>query len=78
MGFLDKAKDFAGKNPDKVTSAIDKAGDMFDAKTGGKHAKHTDKVQGKANEFLTGGSHDAGANDTPSADTPADEGQPPA
>lgn len=68
MGFLDKAKDFAGKNPDKVKSAIDKAGDMFDAKTGGKHAQHTDKVQGKANEFLTGGPDD----------TPADEGQPPA
>ena len=68
MGFLDKAKEFAGKNPDKVKSGIDKAGDMFDEKTGGKHAQHTDKVQDKANDFLTGGSDDA----------PAGEDQPPA
>lgn len=54
MGFLDKAKDFAGKNPDKVKSAVDKAGDMFDEKTGGKHAEHTDKVQEKAGDYLAG------------------------
>ena len=58
MGFLDKglakAKELAGKNPDKVDSVIDKAGDMFDRKTGGKHAQHTDRVQEKAGEFLTG------------------------
>lgn len=68
MGFLDKAKDFAGKNPDKVKSAVDKAGDMFDEKTGGKHAQHTDKVQGKANEFLSGDSHDAGPDGAPTDD----------
>lgn len=54
MGFLDKAKDFAGKNPDKVDSAVGKAGDMFDEKTGGKHAEHTDKVQEKAGDYLAG------------------------
>lgn len=55
MGFLDKAKEFAGKNPDKVQSGIDKAGDMFDEKTGGKHAEHTDKVQDKVGDYLGGG-----------------------
>ncbi len=55
MSFLDKAKDFASKNPDKVSEAIDKVGDLFDEKTGGKHAQHTDKLQEKAQEFLTGG-----------------------
>ena len=54
MGFLDKAKDLAGKNAEKVDSAIDKAGDMFDEKTGGKHAQHTDKVQDKVSDYLTG------------------------
>lgn len=68
MGFLDKAKDFAGKNPDKVDSAVNKAGDMFDEKTGGKHAQHTDKVQDKAGDYLTGGGGDA----------PTDDGQAPA
>ena len=71
MGFLDKglakAKEFAGKNPDKVDSVIDKAGDMFDEKTGGKHAQHTDKVQEKANKFLTGGSNDTPGEDQPPA-----------
>ncbi len=54
MGFLDKAKNLARKNPDKVESAIDKAGDAFDERTGGKHAQHTDTVQQKTGEFLTG------------------------
>lgn len=54
MGFLDKAKEFAGKNPDKVDSAVGKAGDMFDEKTGGKHAEHTDKAQEKIGDYLGG------------------------
>lgn len=54
MGFLDKAKEFAGKNPDKVDSAVGKAGDMFDEKTGGKHAEHTDKAQEKIGDYLRG------------------------
>ena len=75
MGFLDKAKEFAGKNPDKVQSGIDKAGDMFDEKTGGKHAQHTDKVQDKAGDYLTGGGNNAteGGHEAPEG-----EGQPPA
>ncbi|MCT2062824.1 antitoxin [Dietzia cinnamea] len=59
MGLFDKAKDFASKNPDKVDSAVDKAGDMFDERTGGKHAQHTDTAQEKASEFLTGRKADA-------------------
>ena len=69
MSFLNKIKNFASKNPDKVQVAVDKAGDLFDQKTGGKHAKHTDTVQEKAGEFLTGR-----ASDTP----PTAGGQPPA
>lgn len=54
MGLFDKARDFARKNPDKVEAALDKAGDAFDQRTGGKHAARTDTVQQKAGEFLTG------------------------
>jgi len=54
MRFLDKVKNFARKNPDKVDSALTKAGDTFDKRTGGKHARHTDSVQQKVGEFLTG------------------------
>ena len=88
MGFLDKglakAKELAGKNPDKVDSVIDKAGDMFDRKTGGKHAQHTDRVQEKAGEFLTGRTADApevpdAPDGTPTLDPgPEQGGRPPA
>ena len=33
MSFIDKAKDFAEKNSDKVNAAIDKAGDLIDEPT---------------------------------------------
>jgi len=45
MGFLDKLKDLASKNADKVDVAIEKAGDLVDKKTQGKYAGHVDKVQ---------------------------------
>lgn len=54
MSFIDKAKDFAEKNSDKVNAAIDKAGDLIDERTGGKHAEHIDTIQEKTSEFLTG------------------------
>ena len=56
---VDKARDFARTNPDKVEAALDKAGDAFDKRTGGKHAARTDSVQQKAGEFLTGRTADA-------------------
>lgn len=45
MGFLDKVKDLASKNADKVDMAIEKAGDLVDKKTQGKYAGQVDKVQ---------------------------------
>jgi antitoxin protein of toxin-antitoxin system len=45
MGFLDKVKDLASKNADKVDKVIDKAGDMVDKKTQGKYTGQVDKVQ---------------------------------
>ena len=45
MGFLDKIKDLASKNSDKVDMAIEKAGDLVDKKTQGKYVGQVDKVQ---------------------------------
>ena len=47
MGILDKAKALIGRNEAKVDDAIDKAADLVDDKTGG---KHTDKIEGAADK----------------------------
>jgi hypothetical protein len=49
MGFLDdavdKAKDLADQNDEKVDDAIEKAGDVVDEKTGDKYAGQVDSAQ---------------------------------
>jgi hypothetical protein len=45
MGFLDKVKNLASKNADKVDMAIEKVGDAVDKKTGDKYKGTVDKVQ---------------------------------
>ncbi|MEU5840664.1 antitoxin [Rhodococcus sp. NPDC047139] len=59
MGFMDsvrgivnKGKDFASRNPDKVENFIDKTGDQVDKRTGGKYAQHVDKAQDAARKHL--------------------------
>ena len=52
MGFLDKIKDLASKNADKVETAIDKAGDVVDQKTQGKYTSQVDKVQDAAKKAV--------------------------
>ncbi|AXK85645.1 antitoxin [Nocardia farcinica] len=52
MSIIDKLKELVGKNPDRVKGGIDKAGDMFDQRTGGKYADHVDKGQQKAKDYL--------------------------
>lgn len=84
MGLFDKAKDLARKNPGKVNSALDKAGDAFDKRTGGKYSEHTDTAQQKAGEFLTGRTADApevpdAPDGTPTPDPdPSQHSRPPA
>ncbi|MFK7918609.1 MAG: antitoxin [Ilumatobacter sp.] len=51
MGLFDKAKDLAKKNKDKVADGVDKATDVIDEKTGGKHSEHLDKVDDAAEKF---------------------------
>lgn len=47
--LVNKAKDFARKNPDKVRDGLDKAEDAISSKTGGKYDSQiqsaTDKVE---------------------------------
>jgi hypothetical protein len=50
--FVEKAKDLAADNKDKVKEGIDEAGDMIDEKTGGEHAEHVDKAQDAANDYV--------------------------
>ncbi|MGD2044184.1 MAG: antitoxin [Acidimicrobiia bacterium] len=50
--FVDKAKDMAAENKDKVKEGIDKAGDTIDEKTGGEHAEHVDKGQEAAKDYV--------------------------
>jgi hypothetical protein len=52
MGFLDKIKNLASKNADKVETAIDKAGDIVDKKTQGKYASQVDKAQDAAKKAV--------------------------
>lgn len=58
MSFIDKAKEFASKNPDKVRQAVEKVGDEIDKRTGGKFADKIDRVQEEAGKRL-GGESDA-------------------
>lgn len=68
MGFMDKVKGMLGQHGDKADQGIDRAGDMVDDKTGGKHAAHVDKAQQAAKDRLdklqsdggTGGAGGAG------------------
>lgn len=43
--IVNKAKDLAADHPDQVDQGIDKAGDAFDARTGGTHVSEVDKAQ---------------------------------
>ncbi|PQZ95791.1 antitoxin [Arthrobacter sp. MYb227] len=48
----DKAADLIQENSEKITGAIDQAGDFIDEKTGGKFADKVDKVQDGAKGLL--------------------------
>jgi len=52
MGIFDKAKDLAGKHPDKADQVIERAGDEVDARTDNKHEQHVDRAQQAARDRL--------------------------
>ncbi|WP_030703849.1 MULTISPECIES: antitoxin [unclassified Streptomyces] len=47
MSALDKIKKMLKGHEDQAGKGIDKAGDMVDERTQGKHAKHVDTAQDK-------------------------------
>jgi len=55
MSFLDKARDLAQKNADKVEQVNEKAGDIVDSKTQGKYSGAVDKVQEAAKKAVEKG-----------------------
>ncbi|MDP9166047.1 MAG: antitoxin [Actinomycetota bacterium] len=70
MGFLDKVKDLASKNADKVDMAIEKVGDVVDMQTGQKYKDTVDKVQQAAKKAV--------AENAPAEQPPASPPAPPA
>ncbi|MET0197193.1 antitoxin [Rhodococcus sp. RS1C4] len=51
-GIVDKGKELAAENSDKIEDVVDKAGDFIDDKTGGKYADKVDKVQEAAKKAI--------------------------
>ena len=58
--MVNKAKEWAGENPDKADSFVDKGGDALKGKFGG-HDEQFDQAGDKAKEFL----HGSGENPPP-------------
>jgi len=54
MSILDKAKSLIGKNSDKAKTGVDKAADVADDKTGGKHTAQIDGTAEKAKDAIDG------------------------
>ena len=80
MGFLDKFKakatEVVDKHGDNVSSGLDKAGELVDKKTGGKHHDKIDKAKSTAGDALDklDGKNDDIPDDPPSTPPP---GSPP-
>ncbi|AMY52019.1 antitoxin [Rhodococcoides fascians] len=51
-GMVDKGKNLAAENSDKIDDVVEKAGDFIDNKTGGKYADKIDKAQEAAKKAI--------------------------
>lgn len=52
MSLFDKAKDFAGKNQDKIKEGLDKVGNKVDSATDGKYSDQINTAKDKVSEQL--------------------------
>jgi hypothetical protein len=52
MSIVDKVKQMLGQHSDHARKGVDKAGDMFDERTGGKYSDKVDKAQDKAGDYI--------------------------
>lgn len=50
--LIAKAKDMVAKNKDTASEGVEKAGDMIDEKTGGKHTDRIDQAEDAAKGFI--------------------------
>lgn len=66
--YVDKAKDYAQKNPDQARSMIDKVEDFIDQKTGGKYSAQVDQ----AGDWVEGQLGMANNTNNPDPQAPAD------
>lgn len=51
-GMVDKGKNLAAENSDKIDDVVEKAGDFIDNKTGGKYSEQIDKAQEAAKKAI--------------------------
>jgi hypothetical protein len=72
MGFLDKllrrGKDVASEHGEEVSSGVDKATDVADDKTGGKHSEQLQQVDDAVDRGV--GEHDRTPEPEPPRETP--------
>lgn len=55
MSIMEKVKHMLGQHPDQAKQGVEKAGDMFDQRTGGKHAERVDQAQQRVNDAIDRG-----------------------
>jgi hypothetical protein len=60
MSIVDRVREMLGQHTDKANDAVEKAGDMFDERTGGKYAEKVDKAQEQARKYVEGQRRDEG------------------
>jgi hypothetical protein len=73
--MADKAKDWAGKNPDKADSYVEKGEDFANSRFGG-HEAQVDQAGQRAKDFLHGGQEQAGEQAPPPPPPPGEEPPP--
>jgi hypothetical protein len=59
----DKAEEIAEDHGDKIADGLEKAGDLVDEKTGGKHGEQIDTAVDKAQGLVAGLAENAGNKD---------------
>ena len=69
-GLRGKAEEVVGDNADTISGGIDKAADLVDDRTGGKHGERIDTVAEKAKGLVDKVGNDRNEGDHPTPDKP--------
>jgi hypothetical protein len=78
MSIVDKVKQMLGQHSDKAKEGVEKAGDVFDQRTGGKYADKVDRVQEQAEKYVDRGGGEGGQPGRPggAGEQPGQPGRP--